>query len=298
MEYKKLIFKQLPLLTFAHSYETGHYHISFPALKNRIEITYIEQGDVVKTFENGEQLFIPASSVMACTYDCPFSAESEAPVHRHSTIGIAVAFESHPVSAEQILSCSRYTNEHSQSHQLTAIIPEFLLIDQYNSNIETLIKKLIRAHAVTESFRGLETSGLILELLAEITRDCVRNTYAGDINGPSPSSMIYSRRAMRYIAKHMDERISVSDIANHLEISAGYLSNTFKAVTGQTIVEYINRVKINKVKELITTKNATLKQAGESVGIMDENYLSRIFKKQTGMNASEYKRIKISDSDL
>jgi len=290
--------KQLPLVTFAHSYVTEHYQMSFPKAKNNIEITYIEQGDVIKTFENHEQLFIPASSVIVCTYDRPFSAESEAAVHSHSTVGISVEFESHPVTPEQIISCSRYISDDPHSHQLMAIVPIFFKIDQYNSNIEKLIKKLILTYAVTESFRELEACGLFLQLLAEITQDCVRNTFAGDSSTPSPISVIYSRNAMNYISKHIDEKISVSDIANHLEISNGYLSNTFKAITGQTIIEYINRVKINKVKELITNKHATLKQAGDSVAIDDENYLSRIFKKQTGMNASEYKRMRIKDSDI
>lgn len=298
MEYRKLLLKQLPVLSFAHSYVTDNYNFNFPKANNNIEITYIEQGDVIKTFENKEQLFIPASSVMVCTHDRYFNAKSEAAIHRHSTIGILVEFESHPVTPQQIISCSRYTSENTNPHQFIAIVPEFFQIDQYNSNIEKLIKKIILSHTATQSFKELETCGLFFELLAEITQDCIRNTYTDNNINHSPSNLIYSQRAMKYIYKHIDEKISLSDIAQHLEISTGYLSNTFKSTTGQTIVEYITRVKINKVKELITTKHITLKQAAESVAIDDENYLSRIFKKQTGISASEYRRMKIKDSDL
>ena len=66
-------------------------------------------------------------------------------------------------------------------------------------------------------------------------------------------------------------------------------------MTGQTLITYINRVKIERVKELLLINNAiTLKEAGENVGIEDENYLSRIFKQYTGLSVREFRMLRIT----
>ena len=103
---------------------------------------------------------------------------------------------------------------------------------------------------------------------------------------------------MNYIASHIDENISVDEISFHLGISSSYLSSQFKASTGRTIIEYVNFVKLNKVKELICDKGLTLKEAGEAVGFYDEHYLSRVFKKHFGMSAREYKQSILKKEDF
>ena len=61
-------------------------------------------------------------------------------------------------------------------------------------------------------------------------------------------------------------------------------------MTGTTIISYINRLKLEKIKNLVINKGISLRQAGESVGIYDENYLSRLFKQYYGKSISELKK--------
>ena len=102
----------------------------------------------------------------------------------------------------------------------------------------------------------------------------------------------YFNIATNYIMENIEDKLSIEEIAAHTGISSGYLSRMFKEISGRSIVEYINYTKIEKVKELIATKNKSLREAGEDVGINDQNYLSRMFKKYTKLTVREFKTMK------
>ena len=57
------------------------------------------------------------------------------------------------------------------------------------------------------------------------------------------------------------------------------------------MIDYTNAIRIERVKELMLTRNLRLREAGESVGLTDENYASRLFKKYTGLSVREYLRL-------
>ena len=60
---------------------------------------------------------------------------------------------------------------------------------------------------------------------------------------------------------------------------------------GMTLVEYSNCAKVQRVRELITSRNISLTDAGLAVGIDDVKYLSRLFKKYSGVTSAEYREL-------
>ena len=105
----------------------------------------------------------------------------------------------------------------------------------------------------------------------------------------SPSANLYADRVIKYISEHISEKIKIGRMAREMGISEGYLQNTFKRVTGKSIVEYANRYKVKTASELMTVQNMKLKDISSYVGIDDPAYMSRIFKKIMGVSFSEYK---------
>ena len=65
----------------------------------------------------------------------------------------------------------------------------------------------------------------------------------------------------------------------------------FKEITNESIIQYINRLKLDKIKVLVELKGLTIEQAGDIYGIHDKNYISRMFKKYYGHTLSELKKI-------
>lgn len=95
--------------------------------------------------------------------------------------------------------------------------------------------------------------------------------------------------AIDYIAQHYsDPDISVSQIAEALDISEGHLSHLFKRETGLTILGYLTRQRIRAAQELLKTHNYKVYEVCEKVGYRDITYFSATFKKVTGVSPTEY----------
>nr|WP_246238994.1 helix-turn-helix transcriptional regulator [Paenibacillus anseongense] len=70
-----------------------------------------------------------------------------------------------------------------------------------------------------------------------------------------------------------------------------YLSKLFREQTGEGLLDYINKVRIVKAKELIENQNITLNEIASLVGFSDVNALIRIFKKYEGVTPGKYKEM-------
>lgn len=89
---------------------------------------------------------------------------------------------------------------------------------------------------------------------------------------------------------YADCGLSLNAVAKAYYLNPSYLSRTFKKKTGETLVEYLNRVRLEHACELIKTGDWKVYQLAEQVGIPNADYFSRCFKKYTGMTVNEYKK--------
>lgn len=99
----------------------------------------------------------------------------------------------------------------------------------------------------------------------------------------------YVLEAMDYIGGHYnDPGISVASIAQHLGISEGHLSHTFKKETDYTLLNYLTRFRIQKAMALLREGRVKIYEAAEQVGYRDVTHFSATFKKVVGVSPSEY----------
>jgi len=92
-----------------------------------------------------------------------------------------------------------------------------------------------------------------------------------------------------FVDKNLQEKISLSELAELSCMSTASFCKKFKERTGMTLVQYVNQKKISKVKELLNNKNYTLSEIAERTGFCGENYMVRVFKKVTGQTIRDYK---------
>lgn len=83
--------------------------------------------------------------------------------------------------------------------------------------------------------------------------------------------------------------IDFNAYAEKCYLSPNYFRTLFKEFTGYSPVTYQNRVRIKKACQLIENGNVTINEAAEMVGIYDQNYFSRLFKKVIGCAPRKYK---------
>ncbi len=101
-------------------------------------------------------------------------------------------------------------------------------------------------------------------------------------------------RALHFIENHYDSKISLDDVAMELNLSKHYLCNVFKKETGENMSLTINRLRIEKAKQLLLNRNCRIKEVYELVGFSNQQYFSKVFKKVAGMTVSEFRESKLS----
>ena len=93
-----------------------------------------------------------------------------------------------------------------------------------------------------------------------------------------------------YILNHLDKNITLENAAAISNLSKAYFSTIFKQEVGESYTDYTNRVKMEKARELICDFGLRCYEAAEKVGISDESYFSKLFKKYIGENPSSIKK--------
>ena len=287
MRFYKVVLKTLPSVMFAHSYETDAYNISFKRNVNRLEFSYVEKGDVVKAFKNGGREFRKAPFVCSEPYLDEITNTSTEP-HKHYTFCISSDIAATEITAQEVLLAKQ--DILSQNGYISAILSDCVYDKKFISSAEMLIKKIIYKNSISTYSEGLSALADVFKLLSLFTEYSFMLAQKEENSNISPSDTIYCDRAKKYIAKNIGRKIPVSDISKEVGISSGHLSRIFREVTGSSLIEYINRMKISLAKELFETKNSSVRDTAQTVGIEDEKYFSRLFKEYTGMTASEYKK--------
>ncbi|MBO5223285.1 MAG: helix-turn-helix transcriptional regulator, partial [Clostridia bacterium] len=97
-------------------------------------------------------------------------------------------------------------------------------------------------------------------------------------------------RAQKFIQRNFYEQITITDIAFACACSVSSLCHLFKKYKGETVSKYIENLRINYAKELLSTRNLSITAIAQKCGFSDYNYFSLRFKKFTGKTPSEYRK--------
>lgn len=96
--------------------------------------------------------------------------------------------------------------------------------------------------------------------------------------------------ARRYIDQHYaEEEISLNQVARVVNMSPSYFSLVFGREAGQTFVEYLTALRMDKAKELLMCSSLRTSEIGYEVGYKDPHYFSYIFKKTQKCAPKEYR---------
>ena len=99
------------------------------------------------------------------------------------------------------------------------------------------------------------------------------------------------KTAVDFIESHyMEEEISLNTVANVANVSANHFSALFSQNMGQTFIEYLTSLRMNKAKELLRCTGMRSSEIAGEVGYKDAHYFSYLFKKTQGMTPSEYRK--------
>lgn len=161
-----------------------------------------------------------------------------------------------------------------------AMLPRFFRMAEPNRSIVLATQLLDIGHHKGHLSSADYAASL---LLTEISNDYV-NQQSSSRNDESKVTQI-----KEWIRLNINKELTVRDIAEHFEINQNYLAAMFKNITGSTVKEYLNGLKIDQAKYLLLTTNTSVQKIAEKSYFNDYKYFFRIFKKQTNLTPAKYR---------
>lgn len=147
---------------------------------------------------------------------------------------------------------------------------------------------------VTESQRPAEfghdvlLQALVVELLCLLLRALPENAVSSDYLSLKDEGSVKQEHAALvsaatyYLEAHYSEDLTLSNLAGTLHVSPAVLSRTFKAVQGESPINYLTKLRMRRAKDLLDKEQLTVGEVAHAVGYQDPLYFSKLFKRYFG----------------
>jgi len=99
------------------------------------------------------------------------------------------------------------------------------------------------------------------------------------------------KRAKEIIDANLHGNLTVAELAKGCGMSAAYFARAFKSATGVPPYRWMNLRRIEKSKELLSTKTHTLREVAAACGFVDQSYFTRVFSQSVGISPGEWRRL-------
>ncbi|NOU74500.1 response regulator [Paenibacillus sp. LMG 31458] len=109
---------------------------------------------------------------------------------------------------------------------------------------------------------------------------------ASTVHQPRPEI----RAVQRMIEEKYSTSFKMSDLAKAVNFTEPYLSSLFKKETGETMIDYMIRIRMKKARELLKDPNVKIYEVADAIGYSDPNYFAKLFKKIEGIYPQEYRK--------
>ncbi|PZD97352.1 AraC family transcriptional regulator [Paenibacillus sambharensis] len=162
-------------------------------------------------------------------------------------------------------------------------VPQFMK-DGLQDRMSVIIKQIL--HVANAGYYTYQSVNYLLtSLLIEVSETLLgRVTRRGDLKGD-----VHFSKIAEWTRIHATEAITVADIAARFNYNRDYLTRLFKQHIGKGPLDYIQTVRIEKAKELLSRTSHTVKEIAAMCGFQDDKYFMRLFRLQVNMTPSQFR---------
>ncbi len=130
------------------------------------------------------------------------------------------------------------------------------------------------------------------DAISKIVEKCAiefaRNSHdMGKYTSDSYSPM--TNKCIQRIIERLPDKISLDELAKELHISAKYLSALFNKETGSSITDFMQDLRVNEAKHLLTNTELSYLEISTLLNFSSQSYFNCIFKKKTDLTPKEYR---------
>ncbi|MBJ6360626.1 response regulator [Paenibacillus sp. GCM10012307] len=120
-------------------------------------------------------------------------------------------------------------------------------------------------------------------LLIKLWEDMIEEQ--DDVRGGRGIDDVYN-----YITDHFQEDISLTTLAEKFSFNPHYISRKFKEMYNTSVITYLTALRMSKAKMLLAHTTMNVSELANMLGYADENYFSKVFKKQLGVSPLQYRK--------
>ena len=93
----------------------------------------------------------------------------------------------------------------------------------------------------------------------------------------------------RYIQEHYGEPLTLDMVADAANMSRSYFCGFFRNVTGNTLTQYLMKLRVDKARELLLQSSLNITEIGYEVGFENHSYFDKVFKKLHGVTPLDFR---------
>jgi AraC-like DNA-binding protein len=277
---KQLQQESFPCVEACYSWTWADFHMA-PHAHDRAEIMYLLRGRCrIQLFEGdrqqeftmrvGEFVLIDAGMMHALQVDescymvnVEFSFRPNPPLMTMQSLMAAS-----PALAQWLRELSPWQRGKDDSGMLYAALSA--VVDDYfhAADVDTALKEI---H--------------IAQMLVHLATALMDDKAAG-------KGYVYVRRCVNLLSERMSEDARIEELAKELGISAAYLQRLFRQVHGMTIIDYLNRMRIERAKLLLLNTDDPVVEIAMEAGFNSRQHFTRVFTSLEGISPQEYRREK------
>lgn len=152
--------------------------------------------------------------------------------------------------------------------------------------IHELMEKAYYMIKSDKQYGNYYASALLYDILLEYKK--LADNKFPYISKESPDAVA---RVLRFMEDNYQKPLKLADIAQTAEMSEQHICRLFKKNIKTSPIDYLNQIRINQAKELLSYSDSTIAEIAANVGFSDSSYFSVVFKKYEGISPAEYKKI-------
>lgn len=161
-----------------------------------------------------------------------------------------------------------------------------LYVEVFEERLIDLFQKMIEAHASASLSKELRMQAALLELMAHFFDE----NASGKILIPSSPEIDKWRDVLRYIDQNLHRNIQIEELAKVAYLHPNYFITAFKVLMGCAPIQYVSEQRLEAAKKRLVETNLPIAEVAASVGMLN-HYLSRLFKRKTGITPMQYRRL-------
>lgn len=243
------------------------------------ELCFVERGEITLTLEDGPRTLTQGSLVLIM----PNTVHSYISPRGNDSRAFVMCFECTSHTLRLLAGVVTEASE-DEIHCIKKIIAESAATFRINDRDQLEL-------AVSPAFGGQQAIILQLEylLISLLRRQLTERRsdvvlLSGDKFYPDLVDIISG-----YLSDNVHRRISLMDVCSRFNYSRSFICKIFKEQTGESLISYFNRLKIEEAKRLLADTDLAVIAISERLGFSEAKYFGVMFKKQEGVSPQAYR---------